>query len=229
MDLIKEYGHIGNTYSKKIDIIRYTEGEKISVNNEGVKDICEIIIGNNEIEYDNIEKTCRNKFIVNRKLEIIQDAVYEQYSKNFNRILLENSFQNRNHLSSILYMNDYYKINCIIYNQNTNKYYPTSLKDYPPLVCMYKNNTWFLDSNNLHSDIMLTYDYDINDLSNIITVDCDLMIYKPYLKPITKYKLNELVEISISKGISLLESTGKKKLKKRLYDDINLHHIKQNY
>ena len=44
MDLIRDYKHINNEYTKKIKITKYTEGENITIEKEGVKDICEIII-----------------------------------------------------------------------------------------------------------------------------------------------------------------------------------------
>jgi len=70
MDLIESFQHLNNQYSKKIKTIKYTEGEKVIIEKEGVKDICELIIGNNELEYNNIEKSHRNSFIVNKKLEL---------------------------------------------------------------------------------------------------------------------------------------------------------------
>ena len=56
----------------------------------------------------------------------------------------------------------------------------------------------------------------------------DIYIYKPYLMPITKYKLKDLEEIAKEEDISLNGTTGKKKLKKQLYDDINLKHYTQD-
>ena len=56
----------------------------------------------------------------------------------------------------------------------------------------------------------------------------DIYIYKPYLMPITKYKLKDLEEIAKEKEIPLNGTTGKKKLKKQLYDDINLKHYIQD-
>ena len=60
MDLIESFQHLNNQYSRKIKTIKYTEGEKVIIEKEGVKDICELIIGNNELEYNNIEKSHRN-------------------------------------------------------------------------------------------------------------------------------------------------------------------------
>ena len=225
MELINEYGKHNNTYSKKINICKYTEGENISNKIVGVKDICELIIGFNTIEYKSLEKCHRSNFIQSEKIKIASEFIaQENYSNDFNDNLLNHSFQNMNYLSSILYLNEHFKTNCIIYNDTTNKYYTTSFKDYPQLICMYKNDSWFintseeLDEQNLSSNI--------NEISNIITIDTGLNIFKPYLNPLYKYKLSELEKIGKEKGISLIGQNGKKKLKKELYDDINIHEIK---
>ena len=227
MELIKEYSQKQNKYSEKILIIKYTEGEGMVIKNEGVKDILELIIGNNELEYNNIEKSSRNKYIVNKKLEIIENFIHkDNYSKKFNQNLLQKSFQNINYLSSILYLNEYYKINCIIHNDNTGKYYRTSYKNYPNLICVYKNDGWFMDINNVPSNI--EYNECLDDLSHIITIDCDMNIYRPYLLPITKYKVKELEELCKERKIKLLKESGKKKLKKELYDEINIYVLKND-
>ena len=70
MDLIKDYKHINNAYTKIIRIVKYTEGENITIEKEGVKDICEIIISQINQEYNTIQKQQRENFIVNKKLEI---------------------------------------------------------------------------------------------------------------------------------------------------------------
>ena len=54
------------------------------------------------------------------------------------------------------------------------------------------------------------------------------MIYKPFLASFSKYKLPELEKIAIENDVSLETITGKKKLKKDLFDDINLKHFKKD-
>lgn len=225
MDLIETFQHLNNQYSRKIKTIKYTEGEKVIIEKEGVKDICELIIGNNELEYNNIEKSHRNSFIVNKKLELAGEIKKdERYSKKFSSKLIQNGLQEINYLSSILYLNEIYKIHCVIYNSNTKKYYHTSYRNYPKVVCLYKNNTWFIDDT-LEVPIESS---DVQDLSTIITLDCDVMIFKTFLNPISKYKINELEDKCIERNIKLLKSNGKKKLKKELYDEINLYEIKKD-
>lgn len=227
MELINDFNHLDNKYSKKINIIKYTEGENVIIEVEGVKDISELIIGDNEIEYSNIENLHRKSYIVNKKLEIadsIQDI--EKYSKKFTIKLIQNGLQELNYLSSILYLNEFYKVHCIIYNNDTKKAYHTSLKDYPKIICIYKNNSWFLGDKGVQ--LKLDEDYNINDLSNILTIDCELMIFKPYLCPISKYKLKDLEDICNEINIPLKDSNNKKKLKKELYNEINIQKIKNS-
>ena len=68
MELIKDYGNVTNSYTKKIRITKYTEGENITIEKEGVKDICEIIISHNDHEYSTIQKNHKENFITNKKL-----------------------------------------------------------------------------------------------------------------------------------------------------------------
>ena len=51
------------------------------------------------------------------------------------------------------------------------------------------------------------------------------MIYKPYLLNISKYKVLELEKIAEENNISLVNNNGKKKLKKELYNEINLKYF----
>jgi len=166
--------------------------------------------------------------ILKKKLEIASSIIpKENYTKKFSVSLIQNGFQSKNVFSSILYLNEFYKIHCIIYNEDTNQYYRTSLKNYDPLYCVYKNDSWFI-MNEVTVDTK-HFSNDMNGLDTILTMDMkDIYIYKPYLMPITKYKLKDLEEIAKDEDISLNGTTGKKKLKKQLYDDINLKHYTQD-
>tara|TARA_B100001094_G_scaffold20556_1_gene17388 strand:- start:45 stop:728 length:684 start_codon:yes stop_codon:yes gene_type:complete len=225
MDLIQDHQGKQNTYSQKINSSKYIEGENKTVTIKGVNDILELIIGNNDIQYATIEKKQKTHYIEKKKLEIAENIVKSDlYSKNFNVQLLQNGFQNINHLSSILYLNEYYKINCIIYNDTTDRYYHTSLKDYPKLLCIYKHNSWFIDTKGIQNEIVKFYD--INDLSNILTMDItDINIFKPYLLHISKYKIKDLEDMCNNINIPV-KVYGKRRLKQELYNDINLYYLK---
>ena len=63
--------------------------------------------------------------------------------------------------------------------------------------------------------------------TNIITIDTELMIYKPYLQAISKYKLADLQDMCNEVGLST-SLNGKNKLKKELYDNINQYYVQKD-
>ena len=87
--LDRSHKHINNEYSKKIRIVKYTEGENITIQKEGVKDICEIIISQNDHEYSTIPKQQRENYIINKKLEIADNVTKDE---KFNKSLENTSF-----------------------------------------------------------------------------------------------------------------------------------------
>ena len=227
MEFIEIFENSSNQFSKKIKESKYTEGRQ-EIQKKGINDICEIIIGNNEIEYSSYGNLQKSSFTLKKKLEIASNVISkENYSKQFTTPLIQAGFQNKNVFSSILYLNEFYKIHCIIYNEDTDQYYQTSLKHYEPLYCVYKNNSWFTTNEMMMDPTKISTD--INDLNTILTIDINtLHIYKPYLMPITKYKLKDLEKIATDYDILIVNDTGKKKLKKQLYEDINLKHYTQD-
>tara|TARA_Y100000389_G_C17448940_1_gene513402 strand:+ start:1439 stop:2110 length:672 start_codon:yes stop_codon:yes gene_type:complete len=223
MEFIEKFSEQTFDYSKKIKDSKFLEGNQTVIVPQGVKDISEIIIGNNEIDFTSIENDIKKQYIINKKLQIASDVKKDSnFSKKFTLSLIQNGLQSMNNLSSVLYLNHYYKIHCVIYNQDTNKYYQTTMKNYPKLICVYKDNKW----NKLDKEITNDINYsDIQELSQIINIDTDWMIYKSYLQNISKYKLPDLEKIAQENDISLINENGKKKLKKELYNEINLKHF----
>lgn len=219
MDLIKDYNHINNNYTEKIRITKYTEGENIKIEKEGLEDICEIIISQNDQEYNTTQKNHRKNYITNKKLKIADNVVKDdKYTRNFSPKIIQIGLQEKNCLSSILYMNELYKINTIIFNGTTGKFYKTSIKDYPPLFCEYKNKSWHLIDNPSEKEFELN---SLEDLSEILKIDASIMIFKSKLEGISKYKLKDLENMCKEHNIDIMRN-GKKKLKKQLYDDISL-------
>ena len=228
MEFINDFEKNTNQYSKKIKGSTYIEkGKPLNVE-KGCKDICEIIIGQNEIEYSSLDQVQKKQFIIDKKLEIASTVTKNQkYSKKFSTSLLQKGFQSENNLSSILYLNEFYKTKCIIYNKDTNKYYTTSVKGYEPVYCVYKQNSWFVFEETINYDDLVFSD--IDDLNTILNFDYStIFIYKPFLDSLSKYKIKQLEEIAVGMNIELQSSNGKKKLKKDLYDDINLKHYIQD-
>lgn len=223
MEFIEKFNQNTFDYSKKIKDSKFLEGKQKTIIDTGVKDISEIIIGNNEIDFVSIEDDHKKQYIVNKKLQIASDVKKDSsFSNKFTVTLIQNGLQNMNNLSSILYLNHHYKIHCIIYNQDTNKYYQTTMKNYPKLICVYKDNKWNKLDKELSNDINYS---DIQELNQIINIDTDWMIYKSYLQNISKYKLPDLEKIAQENDISLTNEKGKKKLKKELYNEINLKYF----
>ena len=227
MEFIELFENSNNDFSKKIKESKYLEGVKVNTP-KGVDDICEIIIGSNEIEYSSCSSSQKPSFIYTKKLEIASNVdVKDNYIRKFSLSIIQNGLQNKNNLSSILYLNEYYKVNCIIYNEDTNMVYQTSLKNYEKLYCIYKNNSWFPVNESIIETTKTSTD--IKELDKTLTFDIDdIYIYKPYLTSITKYKLKDLENIANEFSIPLVNASGKKKLKKQLYEDINLKHYTQD-
>ena len=227
MEFINDFEQSTNQYAKKINESKYIEGRG-KIEEKGKEDICEIIIGANEIDYTSCEESQKTSFINQKKLEIASSVMkHEKYSKEFSQSLIQNGFQSKNVFSSILYLNEFYKINSIIYNQDTKEFYKTSFKNYEPLFCIYKNNEWFTTNESLMTENVEFSD--LSKLSTILTMDMKSnIIYQSKLKSISKYKVSELESIATEYGIEIKTETGKKKLKKQLFNEINLKHYTQD-
>ena len=135
------------------------------------------------------------------------------YSKTLKKTDIQHGLQKSNTLSTILYLSDIYDISIIIYYRD--KYYKLSKKKRKILYVEYANSWKIIENKDINIKGDLCELKDIIDL-NIDTID----IYNRYLKPISNYKIAELIEIAEKNNISI-ETDGKKKLKKELYNEIN--------
>jgi len=235
MEFISDFEKNTNDFASKIKMSKYLEKtRKIteSIKN-GKKDICEIIIGENELNYSSLSEKEKINFIRNKKLELASNINLvdkdgnNPYIKKWNSKLIQTGLQKDNSLSSILYLNELYNINVVIYNSETDEYYATTLKKYDSIYCKYKDNSWELFKPEDHSKN--DYKMNIEKLDGILDIDIDtILIYTSFLGPITKYKMCDLETIAKSENINLLHPNGKKKLKKDIYDQINLKHYIQD-
>ena len=225
MEIISKLQDNKNAFTKKIKESRFIEGiEKESSKSNSVEDICECFIANNEIEYATHES--KDTFTKSMKLDIASTIDTSLYVKTFTRIMIQAGLQKENHFSSILYLNDHYKTNCIIYNQATGKYYSTCFKNYEPFICLYENDKWSI-MDTVPDDMNKITLSPISELEHILTMDFKHEIpYKTDLMSIGKYKAKELEDIAKTLDIPL-SVNGKKKVKKVLYDDINLKYCQQ--
>jgi hypothetical protein len=232
MEFIEMFEKTTNTFASKIKESKYLESTVKNVKNtkHKCKDICEIIIGSNEIEYSSLSIDEKENFIRNKKLEIasaIEIPDKKTYITKWKTKLIQNGFQTINSMSSILLLNEKYKVNTIIYNGQTNKYYKTTLKNYDPLYCRYDKGSWDVIENQDIKENQITTD--IKDLDNILQMDIDtIFIYTSFLGSLSKYKMSDLEIVAKQENIDLSHPNGKKKLKKDIYDEINLKHYIQD-
>ena len=126
-----------------------------------------------------------------------------------------------NHISSVYYLNEYYKRHfVIVYENNT---YPTCIKNYPKIYLSFDNHK-----------VKVLNGCDFQEMNlKIIFEKCKLVddvkrdikgIYNLHLEAISKYKLDELKKIALECNISLKDG-GKNKTKSVLYDSINMYHL----
>ena len=247
MEHFLSYSDNTDNYSQKITLNNYTQGEseeKINKNILKLKNILEVILLEKDCNYQLLENSEKGNYVTKKSLELSShiDEHYDKYNynkKKFNKNLISNSLQSKNNLSSILFYNDYFNINIVICNKiyDLVKLFKTGLKNAPYMFIMYNDNNFNIieiDTINIVGDLennlskidetMGHVDDPHYSLENVINFDIkpETIIYNLYLKPITTYKLDELVNYAKEFDISLMKGNGKKKVKKELYDDINL-------
>lgn len=223
MEFIDKFTESKDNFTSTINESKFIQGQSI-IKEIGKTDISEIIIEKYEIECLTLKNDQRKQFVIKKKLEISErfSEFSDNYHNKFNESLVMDGFQKENILSTILFLNEYYKINITIYNKNTKKYYRTSLiENYTPFIVIYDNNYWFHKEE--EEENMNNYG-DIQELDNIVTLDCSIYIRKPYLKNLGKYKVKDLQEICETMNINIKNDKNKNKNKKELFDEINLKH-----
>ena len=135
-----------------------------------------------------------------RKIEIASEIdenaekYYDRfkYSKLFKKSLIQQGLQQRDTLSTIIYLSDLYNLSIIIYDKYNNKYYDLSSKEKDIFYVQYYNKKWSI----YKTDKSINFEDSINGLENIL--DCNIKtinVYEKYLKAISNYKLDDLVKI----------------------------------
>jgi len=136
--------------------------------------------------------------------------------------LIQLSFQlsldNKNTLASLLYLNEFYKRNFTLVTDNMRV--STCPKDYPVELIVYQKGFYKLATD--AGDDTGSEEVSL-ELSKIpVQNDLKSYIYQTSLRPISKYKSEELKTLCTENGISL-KKDGKAKLKIQLYHEIYLH------
>lgn len=128
--------------------------------------------------------------------------------------LIQSSLQSyeKNHLSALFYLNEYYQRHFIIVVGDL--YFETCLKSFPKDTIVFSSGRYAFREVSL--DTLKRGHHDHNPLVHDVKPD----IYLMPLLPIGKYKVDELKELCVEKGISLKDGT-KAKVKKTLYDELN--------
>jgi len=202
------------------ECVKYTKQEMI----KKYKSLYELILSIKDHNYTILEEKEKDKYVSEQKMLLCSkvDDEYETY--NLNKKILSKSLicsnlqKNKdNLLSLILFYNDYFNINLIICHDN--KYYKTGLKIYDNIYIKYTKYGWVIiniNVDNIEYENILDFKYGIElDLKTNF-------IYNQYLKAISNYKSDELINISKELNIDLLKVDGKKKIKKDLYEEINI-------
>jgi len=202
------------------ECVKYTKQEMI----KKYKSLYELILSIRDHNYTILEEKEKDKYVSEQKMLLCSKVDDEYGTYNFNKRILSKSLicsnlqKNKdNLLSSILFYNDYFNINLIICHDN--KFYKTGLKNYDNIYIKYTKYGWVIiniNVDNIEYENILDFKYGIElDLKTNF-------IYNQYLKAISNYKSDELINISKELNIDLLKVDGKKKIKKDLYEEINL-------
>ena len=209
------------SYNKQYinDIVKSKYTQKIQTERvERYKKLEDLIIYTYDV--DSILEKNNKLYLDNKKLELASELsetfnnyTLFNYSKRLKKSEIQSGLQKSNTLTTIFYLSDIYDISIIIYFRD--KYYKLSEKKRTDIYVEYRDG-WSVV---LEKDIKIPGElcelHDIIDL-NIDTLD----VYNRYLKPISNYKIAELIEIANEINIPI-ENDGKRKRKHELYDEIN--------
>jgi len=130
-----------------------------------------------------------------------------------------------NHISSVYYLNEFYKKHFVIIHQNIA--YETTLKNYPKVyLSIQGNRVKIIDETEFNKG-------NLNDLFDKIHLVNDIKkemksVYKMFLDPISKYKIDDLKTIAQDCNLSLKDDPlgkNKNKNKSQLYKEINLYKL----
>ena len=200
------------------ECVKYTKQEQ----SKKYRSLYELILSIKDHNYTILEDKEKTKYISEQKMILCSEADDKYNTYNFNKkiskSLICSNLQkfNDNLLSLMLFYNEYFKINLVFCNKGV--YYKSGLKNYENIHITYHNKRW--------SEVLnVPGNIEFNSILNIEhTIELDVktnFIYNLYLKAISNYKADELINIAKELNIDLMKN-GKKKIKKELYDEINL-------
>lgn len=137
-----------------------------------------------------------------------------KYSKKMKKNLIQNGLQKNDTISTIIYLGDIFSIDIII--KTNDNYYQLVNRKRDLFFVEYRDKLW---------RSIEKCEYTLNtsdDLLNILDYNIEIDdIYIKYLKPISNYKIQELMDIAHNYNIDV-KINGKKRTKLDLYNEINI-------
>jgi len=241
-DLLKDL-NVDCNFTNDIKESKYIEGSKnknennISMNTSNKQNyyptFIKCIISEFDPIYGSLSEGEKKIYFSKKIMEICSEIdEKEEYFKdyNFHKSLKSHNIQQGlqlyekriNHISSLYYLNEYYKRHFVIVYENIA--YRTCIKDYPKIYLRFDNHK---------VKVINTCDFLEMNIKNLFEkskivddVKRDIKgIYNLHLEAISKYKLDDLKKIAIECNILLKDSKGKNKTKSVLYDEINLYKL----
>ena len=126
-----------------------------------------------------------------------------------------------NHVSSIYYLNEFYKRHFVIVHQNVA--YHTCIKNYPKIYLSFDNHKIKVVNDKEYPEMNLKTLFEKTKLIDDVKRDIK-GIYNLHLDAIGKYKIDDLKKIATECNIDL-KNNGKGKNKSILYDEINMYKL----
>ena len=198
--------------------------------NVSFHDICSLFISSFDPTCQLLESKEKPMYINQRLIELateIDESVETaytcfKYSKLMKPTFIQQSLQLKNQLSSLLYLSDLYKVTTHVYLKQQQKYIVTSQKNNRDTFSILYHQSRFSELQNPPDNYTEgTYE----DLGQCFELDVkQLGVYVTHLLPISKYKMSELQEIAKQINIPI-DSLGKRKVKKQVYDEINVYYL----
>jgi len=239
-DLLKDL-NVDCNFTNDIKESKYVEGSKNDSNTNTIKPsetyyptFIKCIISEFDPIYGSLSDEEKKLYFSKKIMEICSEIDEKEESFNnykFHKSLKSHSVQQGlqlfdkriNHISSLYYLNEYYKRHFVIVYENIA--YPTCIKNYPKI---------YLNTDNHKVKVMNTCDFPEMNLKNLFEkskivddVKRDIKgIYNLHLEAIGKYKIDDLKKIAMECNISLKDK-GKNKNKSVLYDEINLYKLNE--
>jgi hypothetical protein len=227
MDLLTTFTK-DKIYSDRINPSSYEQGGTID-SKQVFPSIIDLFFSVYDHHYILIENKDKQLYVKQRLMNIATEIdenkphKYDNfnYLKYMNSTLIQQGLQAMNTTSALLYLSDYYGVTTNVYLQTPMLKVVTSEKTRTEFNIVYT-----VDCKWSEIDVVTDYkDGSFEDLGLGLTLDVKTRdIYKKYLNPIGKYKSPELIEIAKEMNLPL-DKGGKKKVKKELYDDINLYQL----